>query len=1045
MTYAGMQGPPFAAWRRPGPYIRPAQQGSQANAAPPTCVCQEILSRWAVPRSPLEGYILRMSTEGAASPGGAFVGRTVELGELRAALTEALGGSSRVVLVAGEPGIGKTALAVRLTAEAEALGVPVRWGRGSEREGAPAFWPWIQIVREQLLRSDPADRRRLQRYAAPLYRMMPQLKRPDQRVRTAHAPIGGSADDRGEARFLLFDATSSFLRAAAGGRGLVVVLDDAHWADAPTLLLLRHLVRELGGDPVLFLVSFREEEVPPDGPVAAALADLAGGPEARWIRLQGLDRAELAQHLAAIVGPPAGEALAARVHDATGGNPFFAAELVRMLRSEGRLADQVAYGSDQSLGLPRGVREVLQRRLDRLSVQSRRSLELASLVDTSFAAEFLARARGVELERVLGLLDEAVGAQLLDRVVERPGWFGFPHALVRETLIEGLGAVDRMRQHRRIAQTLEREWEEAPAEAAATLSRLASHWQQAGDGPRAIRYARMAASEATRQLGYEEAARLYRLALGQAVTGGLDAAGRCEVLLELATAEYRCGNVRQAMEAFVQAAELARRSGQPRLLAGAPLIVQDIGDPEVNASVLRACEGVLAGADGLDDEVRARLLAQRAVALCESGRLDEALPDSHRATELAERSGSPELMAAVLPARHLALAGPDWTSERLDLADRALGLARSVGAPIQELWARVWRTDAFWELGDIAAVDAETGRLASLARSLRNPLARWHLQRFQAARALLVGRYEEAAALSDEATAGLPQENFMAQLLHLTFMLAIDADRGDSTWMDSHRGVFEARPSTMAWSTLSWCRLSAGRRDEALGYYEQARGSLGRVPRDARWMPTMVFLTEASSQFDDHETAEVCYRELLPFEDRFSASGGGSVVCQGAVALFLGMAAMTLGLFHDGEGHLRRAIQRNAAVGARPWAARAELLLAELLRRQGRARGQALDLARRSARTATVLGMRVLRTRAEAVIDDLTAATGPVVLSRREQEVAALVARGLTNREIARTLFLSERTAENHVQHILTKLGFGSRAQIAAWAVAEGLSAPAEN
>ena len=187
-----------------------------------------------------------MSIEGASSSSVAFVGRSAELGELRAALTEALGGSSRAVLITGEPGVGKTALAVQLAGEAEALGVPVSWGRGSESGEAPAFWPWIQIVRDQLLRSDPADRKRLERYAAPLYQMMPQLKRPDEHMRTAPSPTGGIIYDSGEARFRLFDATSSFLRVTAGERGLVIVLDDAHWADAPALLLLRHLVREPG-------------------------------------------------------------------------------------------------------------------------------------------------------------------------------------------------------------------------------------------------------------------------------------------------------------------------------------------------------------------------------------------------------------------------------------------------------------------------------------------------------------------------------------------------------------------------------------------------------------------------------------------------------------------------------------------------------------------------------------------------------------------------------------------------------------------------------
>jgi predicted ATPase len=412
-----------------------------------------------------------------------------------------LAGSSRAVLISGEPSIGKSALTGRLAGEAEALGVPVTWGRGSEREGVPVFWPWIQIVRDQLRRSDTADRKRLERCAAPLYRMMPQLRRPEERGPTALSPAGGSADDSGQARFELFDAMASFLRAIAGERGLVIVLDDAHWADAPTVLLLRHLVRELERDPVLFVVPLREEEIPADAPVAAAFADLASGSETRSIRLHGLDRQELAHHLAAIAGQRLGAVLTARIHDASNGNPFFAAELVRLLRSEGRLATVGGLGSDQPLGLPRAVREVLQRRLDCLTAATRRSMELASLVGDRFSAEFLARAGGVEVERILGLLDEAVRTQLLDRLREQPGWFRFPHALVRETLVEGQGAIDRLRNHRRIAATLERQWREASMQGAEVMSRLTMHWQLAGDGPRAIRYARLAAREATNSSG----------------------------------------------------------------------------------------------------------------------------------------------------------------------------------------------------------------------------------------------------------------------------------------------------------------------------------------------------------------------------------------------------------------------------------------------------------------------------------------------------------------------------------------------------------------
>jgi predicted ATPase len=257
-----------------------------------------------------------------------FVGREAELAVLAAELDAAVGGRGGVVLLAGEPGIGKTRLAEELAAQATARGALVLWGRCWEGEGAPAFWPWVQVIRGYVQASDPtALRHDMGAGAADIAQVVPAVGAclPDL---PTPPPIEPAA-----ARFRLFDSLAGFLRAAAARRPLLLVLDDLHWADAPSLALLRFVSRELEDAGPLVLGSYRHAEVDRGHPLLATLADLTRGQRRRRLLLGGLDQRDVASFVALVAGVEPSPELAAAVHRQTDGNPFFVTEVVRLLAS----------------------------------------------------------------------------------------------------------------------------------------------------------------------------------------------------------------------------------------------------------------------------------------------------------------------------------------------------------------------------------------------------------------------------------------------------------------------------------------------------------------------------------------------------------------------------------------------------------------------------------------------------------------------------------------------------------------------------------------
>ena len=330
---------------------------------------------------------------------GVFVGRESELERLRGAFDDAFGGRGGVVMLVGEPGIGKTRTAQELETYARMRSAQVLWGRAHEASGAPAYWPWVQVGREWARANDPSALATLlpAGVGSELVRLFPELSG----ILGTEPPELPAVTDE-SAQFRLFDAYVSFLRAISDGAPIVVVLDDLHWADKPTLLLLQHLARELANMQLLLVGTYRDTELARTHPLSEALVELNREGGFHRVVLRGLSEPEVHSYLAATTGREPGRELATRIYEETEGNPFFLVEVVNLMTEEGSFeADSVS-----DIALPDGVREALGRRLDRLSEEANELLTMASVVGREFEYETLKLLSEHEDERLLRLLEE---------------------------------------------------------------------------------------------------------------------------------------------------------------------------------------------------------------------------------------------------------------------------------------------------------------------------------------------------------------------------------------------------------------------------------------------------------------------------------------------------------------------------------------------------------------------------------------------------------------------------------------------------------------
>jgi predicted ATPase/DNA-binding NarL/FixJ family response regulator len=987
-----------------------------------------------------------------------FVGRQRELEALTRQLAEIERGRGAIALLNGEPGIGKTRLAEELCAQAEQRGALVYWGQCFEGEGAPAFWPWVQVVRAWVRGSSVAALQSLLGdEATDIAQVVPDVR---QRLGELPAPAPLAPT---QARFHLFDSMATVLRRIAS-RPLVLVLDDLHWADEPSLLLLEFLAVHLADAPVLLIGSYRDVELAPGHALSATLGGLARRPHVQRIHLNRLTPAEVTELVEVTPGLPPGGRVVQAVLDRAEGNPLFVGEMLRLLHSE-RADAPSRVETDRAV--PPTIQDVIGRRLSRLSDACRQVLTIAAVIGREIDLMALRAVFPGQDDQTIDALEEAEAARVVAPVVgDGPTTdFRFTHALIRDTLYEALPSSRRARLHLRVGTALERL---AGPASDARLAELAHHFVQAASispPEQVIRHVDRAAQRAFQALAYEEAARLCTLALRLLEAGLADhLEARCDLLLRLGAAQSAMTDDEASRASFTAAAAIARqlaaRVGEQRaahLLAQAALGYGGQARLEhrsLDARGVGLLEEALAAVGSADSPLRAQLLARLRTATSWQQADAANTPASLEAVALARRVGDPQALADAILYRYHSLTIAEGFDEVPALHAEMEALAKQIGDPVMRMNTQRWLIKYRLEIGDLAAADAAVAEYGRLMAELRYPYTEWRGAVARMSRALLVGDFAAAEQAAEEAAQSGPRQPrqgapwFVPGELHL---LRIEQGRLDEAerLLDALRRDYPGSHGVR--SARAWVRYLQGAADEARTELEVLAGDdFAELRQGGAWNYSVTFLCQLCVELEDRARSASLYDVLLP-QARSNVVSGITFVSYGAAAHYLARLAASLNRPEAATRHFEDALSLHARLQARPLLAHTRLAYAAALL-QARANGtraQARELARQALDEATALGMPLAQAQASALMVSLGPAEPaptlggrpryPDGLTAREVEVLALLAVGATNAEIARELVLSPGTVHSHTIKIYQKIAVRSRTEAAAYAVRHGL------
>ena len=782
-------------------------------------------------------------------------------------------------------------------------------------------------------------------------------------------PRGGDV----EARFTLLDAVTGFLRRAAAQAPLLLVFEDSHWADEASLALLGFVAGDLRAARLLLVATSREHEPyrrPRGFGDAVRLA--------HHLPLRGLDRAAVGDLIARATARSPEPVLVSRLHDLTGGNPFYLDEVLLVLAADDRLRDGGKHLAP--LPLPDSVRETLRRRLEPLDPEDREVLSLASVIGREFDVVLLAHVARSTPDTVLTRLTAAIATGLLEETAAASR-FRFAHALVHETVYGDLLPAARARFHRDVATALEAR--AAADHADAPLAELAAHYARAaplGTAAQAVEWSLRAAEQATALFAYGDAIAHYERALAALALLAPDEQRRLQIYLALGGAAVRAARYPQARQAFDQAARHARALGDKDSFVLAALSFAEASPPSgtPDPAVIALLEEALVAVGEADSFSRALALAMLGQALYFSD-LERSETLSAKALATARRTEDPVAVSLALLYRQVALSGPGDVEERLALVEEARSIAGSIGFEPALHHGEVARVFCLLELGRVDEAAEAIARMQQEAERVRLPDRQWRALVHRGGLAILDGRFAEGARLAAEALAVRrdASDPTAMRLFNLQTFLCRRETGELGGIEDSIRTLAAQYPTLVSWRALLASLLAeSGRCEEARGILDSlAPDDFVAIRRDFNYPPALAFLATPVSLLEDGARAATLYRLLLPFAERNIVLPVYSPGALGSAHRYLGILAATGRDTTRAVTHFEAALAANTRLGARPALARTQYDYARLLLARGAPGDRERAAALRAAALELAEGCGMTRLRAELVA--LTAATVP--------------------------------------------------------------------
>jgi class 3 adenylate cyclase/tetratricopeptide (TPR) repeat protein len=890
-----------------------------------------------------------------------FAGHVAELAALEKAWQIATGGERATVLLAGEPGIGKSRLAAELGRQAHTEGATVLFGRCDDELGVP-FQPFVEAL-DFLVEHCPPEHLpdRLGPLPEELSRLVPGIA---QRLPDLPPPLRSDPENE---RIRLFDAVDGWLAALSAAGPVMLVLDDLHWAARPTLQVLKHVIRSAATGPLLIVGTYRDTDLDRASPLTEVLADLRRIPSVQRVSVGGLALDEIVQLMELAAGhemDEQGRQVAQAIHEESEGNAFFVGEILRHLAESGAIfADEdgrwTTRGDPGELGIPEGVREVVGRRIDQLPSDAGDVLQLAAVIGRDFELDVLLELSEAGEDDLIEALDQCAEARLVDET--GVGRYRFAHALVRSTLYDELRTTRRSRLHRRVGEAIETVHAD---DIEAHLPELAHHFAQAavGDSPKAFDYAVRAGERALELLAHDEAVERFASALELVE----DDEHEVEVLLGLGRAQAAAGHP-DYRATLIEAGRRAQAIGDSATLTQAALAI-DRGYfstfGQVDEERLTLIEAALESEGDADSPMRARLLAGLATELLFAQPLARRQEVSDEALAIARRLDDPTTLAHVLRLRHNAIWDVSTLEERIRNTDELGGLAQQ--DPQVQFWVGWNRAATGFEAGDRARTDSGLATCARIAAEANLAIHHWITAFSAGGDEFLRGCLDESErriteSLEIGSAAGEPDAFFY----YGTCLFMIRREQGRLAEIDDlTRESIDNLPGVRSLRAMvGLLHLELGRPEDARRELERVSdGGFGSIPRDQVWSSCALVTSELCVRLGDQDRAADVLTLVEPVQDAVAYNG---LVPLGSLAWAAARCHATLGRTEDADRGFAQAVEVHDRLEGRGVQARCLLEWAEALRETDP--GRSAELSSRARRQAEELGLTAVAERAGAL------------------------------------------------------------------------------